>query len=373
MNYRNVMLSGAAVIVVAGILGNPAAFAAEPLKITKDQAKLVGIETAVLSQTAGAASQGFLARVVIPPQKTRHVGAIMGGRIETLLVAPEQMVRQGQPLAQITSPELLKAQLEYIQSVSQEQYLRETLGREQALSQDRVVSPKQVMATRNELTNATAATAERRLALQMTGMADSAIAALAASRVPVGAITVQSPMEGAVIDVAASVGQNIEAGGALLKIAQLSVLWLEVQVPAAQISRVELGAEVIIPGVDAKGKITAIGSTVDATSQAITVRAEIDNQDAKLRPGQFVETRVQFAQGRDLKYWNVPPASLVRMGSDVFVLKEIESGYQPVAVQVQHESTDITMITGELSGEDKIAVRGLVALKGAMRGLGGGE
>ncbi len=265
------------------------------------------------------------------------------------------------------------AQLEYVQSVSQEQYLRETLGREQALSQDRVVSPKQVMATRNELTNATAATAERRLALQMTGMADSAIAALAASRVPVGAITVQSPMEGAVIDVAASVGQNIEAGGALLKIAQLSVLWLEVQVPAAQISRVELGAEVIIPGVDAKGKITAIGSTVDATSQAITVRAEIDNQDAKLRPGQFVETRVQFAQGRDLKYWNVPPASLVRMGSDVFVLKEIESGYQPVAVQVQHESTDITMITGELSGEDKIAVRGLVALKGAMRGLGGGE
>lgn len=372
MIIRQIHTPGAAALIAGCLLLAMPASAAEPLKISKDQAKIVGITTMALSEIAGVANQGFLARVVVPPQQIRYVGALTGGRVDSLAVAPGQAVRQGQALAQVTSPELLKVQLEFIQSVSQEQYLRETLSREQALSQDRVVSPKQVLATRNELAIVTAAAAGHRLALRMSGMSDAAIAGLASSKVPTGAITIQSPMDGTVMEVAAAAGQSIEGQGGQFKIAQLSTLWLEMQVPVAQIGRVALGAEVTLPGTASKGVITAIGSAMDAGNQAVAVRAEIGNQDGKLRPGQFVETRVPVAPD-DKKVWSVPSGSIVRMGSDTFLLKEIADGYQPVAVDVQYESIDVATVAGELKDDDRIAVRGLVALKGAMRGLGGGE
>lgn len=372
MTTRKTLYGSTAAFFVAGLLLSASALAAEPLKITKDQAKLVGIETATLSETAGIASQGFLARIAIPPQQVRYVGALAGGRVDNLMVVPGQAVRQGQLLAQITSPELLKTQLEFVQSISQEQFLRETLGREQALSQDRVVSPKQILATRNELSIATATTAERRLALQMSGMADQAIAALANSRVPTGSATIQSPIDGTVLEIAAVAGQSVEGPAAQFKIAQLATLWLEMQVPAAQLGRVALGSEVTVPGIGAKGTVTAIGGAIDGGNQAIVVRAEIANQDGKLRPGQFVEARVP-APAAGQNFWSVPSGSIVRMGSETYLLKEIDTGYQPVPVNVQYESIDVVTVAGELKGEDRIAVRGLVALKGAMRGLGGGE
>lgn len=372
MKDRRILYRTASVAILGGLLAALPAIAAEPLKITKDQAKLVGIDTATLSETAGIASQGFLARIAIPPQQVRYVGAMAGGRVDNLMVVPGQAVRQGQPLAQITSPELLKTQLEFIQSISQEQYLRETLGREQALSADRMVSPKQILATRNELAIATAKTAESRLALQMSGMSDQAIAGLAGSKVPTGSATIQAPFDGTVLEIAAVAGQSVEGPGAQFKIGQLSTLWLEMQVPAAHLGRVALGSEVTVPGIATKGTVTAIGGAVDGGSQAIVVRAEIANQDGRLRPGQFVEARVPAgANGQGV--WSVPSGSIVRMGADTYILKEIETGYQPIPVNVQFESIDVVTVSGELKGEDRIAVRGLVALKGAMRGLGGGE
>lgn len=372
MNYRRILHQCASPLVVAAVLSALPTIAAEPIKITKDQAKLVGVETATLANTANVTSQGFLARVVIPPQQVRYIGTIAGGRIDNLMVSPGQAVRQGQVLAQVTSPDLLRAQLEFVESSAQEQYLRETLGREQALSKDRVVSPKQVLATRNELAIANATAAQRKLALQMSGMSDAAIASLAANKMPTGSATIQSPLDGTVMEVAAAAGQSIEGSGTLFQIAQISTLWLELQVPTAQLSRVAIDGVVTVPGIATKGKVSAIGSTVDTGNQSIMVRAEIDNRNAKLRPGQYVEARVEMPNGNE-KSWSVPFASLVRMGNETFVLKEIDAGYQPVPVKIEYESVDIATVSGELSGEDRIAVRGIVALKGAMRGLGGGE
>lgn len=372
MTYWQIRRWSASAIVLTGLFSTVTTTAAEPLKITKEQAKLVGIETAKLSETANVASLGFLARVVIPPRQVRQVTTMTGGRVNDLLIAPGQVVKQGQPLAQITSSELLKAQLEFVQALAQEQFLKETLAREQTLSQDRIVSSKQIQTTRTELTVASSTVTQRRAALQMSGMSDAVIAALAASRAPSGVMSIQAPMDGTVVEVAVSTGQSVEATAPFFRIAQLSPLWLELQVSSAQIARVELGAEVQVPGLAGKGRITAIGSTVDPANQAITVRAEIDNADGRLRPGQMVETRVRLMTGAQ-KYWSVPPSSLVRMGKDTLVLKEIEGGYLPVAVQIHHEAADTATITGDLESDDRIAIRGLVALKGAMRGLGGGE
>lgn len=102
------------------------------------------------------------------------------------------------------------------------------------------------------------------------------------------------------------------------------------------------------------------------------MRVELTDAETKLRPGQFVEAFVRQAEP-DGKSWSVRPESVIRRGKETYVFVRTPTGFQPLQVSVLQEDRDAVQINGELKGDESIAVRGLVALKGALQGLGGGN
>lgn len=354
------------------LTGAMAPAAADDLAISQEQAKLLGIEVAPLDQQARTRGSIFPARVVIPPQQITVISAPLAARIASVDVYEDQPVSHGYVLARLDSPVLIRAQSEFLQALNQERFLRESLAREEALSSERIVSLKQMQATRNEHAQATATVAERRQMLRDYGMTDDAIEQLIATRAFDSKTVAVAQSDGVVIDVLVAAGQRVEAQAPLFKLARLDPLWLELQVPARQAIRFKAGLQIKVQGYAASGRVIAVGASADRTTQAVSIRAAIDDGRSGLKPGQFVEVLVDLPRnGKSI--WQVRPEAIVRRGQDAFVFVKTDNGFRAQGVVVEEETPDATVISGPFEGNEHIAVRGLVALKGAWQGLGGSD
>ncbi|ODT20865.1 MAG: hypothetical protein ABS35_18900 [Kaistia sp. SCN 65-12] len=351
-------------------LWNAPANAADEIRMSPEQAARVGIEVAPLSGQVPSRGTMFTGRITIPSNQISVVAAPIAARIDALDVVEDQRVTEGAVIARLNSPALIRAQSEYLQAVNQEKFLQETLNREQALSSDRTVSLKQMQATRNEAAQAGALVAERRQMLRDYGMSDASIDQFVSSRTFDSRANVLAPVTGVVIELLVAVGQRVEAQTPLLRMARLSPLWLELHVSPDRAGRFAPGTVVEVAGQDVLGKVVAVGVSADKSTQAVTVRVELTDAESKLRPGQFVEGFVRHDEPQG-KSWSIRPESIIRRGKEAFVFVRTPAGFQPLPVTILQEDRDAVRITGDLQGSESIAVRGLVALKGALQGLGG--
>jgi multidrug efflux pump subunit AcrA (membrane-fusion protein) len=287
-----------------------------------------------------------------------------------MLVRADAPVRVGDVLAELQSPPLAHAQAEFLVAYNKELLLRTTLEREQGLAPFGAVTKKQVIITQNEYEQARATAAERRQALQHYGMADQAIEKLTASQALDPRLIITSPIDGVVLETSAVPGQTVEALAPIYRLGQMSPFWVEIQVPALSVDNFAVGANVSLRRHDVIGRVVSIGTAVEPTSQTVIARAEFPIPEVDLRPGQVVEAQL-VPISRSQTEWRVRTAAIVRRGSDVFVFVQTSGGFIATPVTVREEMPEFAVVSGKLRGDERIAVRGIAALKGAWQGLGG--
>lgn len=348
------------------------AAAGNDISMTARQSRALGVETVALAAPASAAGNGIPAQVVIPNQQVRIVSAPLAGLVESLAVAVNQPVRKGEMLARLQSPALAELQRDFLQAALQSQLAQNTLNRDEKLYQDGIVAESRYLVARNNSATLAAAASEKRQALRLAGMNDGAIGKLKAGHAIGSALEVVSPLEGVVLEQMVAPGQRVDAAAPLFKVASLTPLWLEIQVPLAHANALQAGAPVRVPAASASGKVISVGRAVSEANQTVMVRAEVSDGAGNLRPGQYVEAVVGLAAGP--RQWSVPNAALVRAGNQAYVFVQTPSGYRPQPVQVLGQTPAAVTITGELRGDEKVVAKGTVALKAAWQGLGkGGE
>lgn len=348
------------------------ATAANDIPMSARQSQSLGIEVVALAASSSAAGNVLPAQVVIPNQQIHIVSAPLAGMVESMAVAVNQPVKQGQMLARLQSPMLAELQRDYLQTALQAQLAQNTLSRDEKLFKDGIVAESRYLAAQNHAATQAAAVNEKRQALRLAGMSNTAVAKLQAGHAIDSALEVSAPIDGVVLEQMVAPGQRVDAAAPLFKVARLAPLWLEIQVPLAQTSGLQPGAAVRVPTASASGKVISVGRSVTEANQTVMVRAEISDGADNLRPGQYVEAVLDFAVG--LKQWSVPNAALVRSGNQAYVFVQTPSGYRPHPVQVLRQTPAAVMIAGELRGDERIVFKGAVALKAAWQGLGkGGE
>lgn len=106
----------------------------------------------------------------------------------------------------------------------------------------------------------------------------------------------KSPIDGIVLERALNVGAPT-SDGPLFVIADLSKVWVELDVFSRDIDRIETGQDVSIETLDGRrldGAVSYVSPMAAHTSQTVRARVELDNKG--LRPGQFVRAEVVVAQ-----------------------------------------------------------------------------
>lgn len=189
-------------------------------------------------------------------------------------------------------------------------------------------------------------------------------AALQGERVTASYGTIRAPMSGRVGAIAIYPGSLVQPATSLTTITQLDPVNVAFTLPESVLSDLLSAQRAGQVAVEAQpsggkavvGKLNFIDNTVDAQAGTIKVKAQFDNRDTTLWPGQYVSTRVTLRTLKDATV--IPQAAIVinTRGTFVYVVGEGQTAQQ-LPVKTVYSFGDNAAVTG-LAGSEKVITEG---------------
>ena len=271
------------------------------------------------------------------------VTAWTAGRLEKLNVnSIGAFVSKDKPVAEIYSPDLVATQQEYLLALKSRAQLKN--------------SP---IASISQNGEGLVASAKQRLLL--FGVKESQISELERSGKPNIRIPIYSPFSGVVIEKMVQQGQYVAMGEALFNIADLSSVWVEVEVYENEFSNIHIGQLVEIrsqsfPDKPSTGRIAFVYPFLDPKTRTVKARLELANPGMKLKPEMFVNAIIRVPLSPSLV---VPVTALMNTGKRQVVWVESSPGmFESRTVQLGQQSGEKVQILSGLQSGDKVAVSG---------------
>ena len=354
-------------ILFAALCAVSTAHAADQLAFTAKQLQTLGVVTAPITTTQSQTSLNYPATIVIPANQERIVAAPMMGMVSHVLITANTVVKAGQLLATLLSPDLAQAQGSLVQAGVQAQLARGQLQRDDKLLADGIIAASRQQATYANYLSANAMLTQQRQSLRMLGVPANTIAKMERGTASSAELQLTAPISGVVLEANVTAGQRVDTTTALFKIAQMRPLWVVIQVPAQVAANIKVNDSVSLVGKSATGRVLSIARSAQA-SQTVAVRAEINGDLVGLMSGQAVEAKIS---GQTKPAWQVPASAIVYQQNKTFVFVRDAHGFHPVAVQVLAQSDMTASIAGKLSTTDIVASQGVSQIKAVWTGVGG--
>jgi Cu(I)/Ag(I) efflux system membrane fusion protein len=236
-------------------------------QLSPEQIQLAGVRTVEVAYQLLTKELTTVGYVGYDESRRSRIVSRVSGYLEKLYVdKPWITVKEGDPLAEIYSPELYSA------------------ARELLLALDR---------------RATSGLAESgREKLRLLGIGDKEIDEIVESRRANHRLVVRSPRTGHVIRKDVVEGAHVETGQTLFEVADLSTVWIEAEVYEADIEFLREG-QTVEATVEAfrnrtfNSKVSLVHPHLDPSTRTNAVRFELENPGHKLRPGMFATVRIR--------------------------------------------------------------------------------
>jgi Cu(I)/Ag(I) efflux system membrane fusion protein len=303
------------------------------VRVGSNVTQSLGIRTGTVRKVALQPRLSAVGSVAFDESLLELVQARVDGYVTHLRVkTPLERVRRGQPLAEIVAPEWQAAQEEYLA----------------------------LLDAQSERGQSIRDAARQRLVV--LGVPDAAIRDIEKDRRANASTTLVAPIDGVVTELAVREGSSFMAGAPLFRINGLRTVWVNAQVPEAQVSMIPMGSTVRLqatgwPGVTFAGRVAALLPEVDPQTRTLPVRIVVDNPGFKLSPGMFVSLAF-VAQGGEPQLV-VPSEALIMTGErNVVIIARDDSGFDVAEVTAGQEVDGRTTILDGLQEGQSIVLSG---------------
>lgn len=239
-------------------------------------------------------------------------------------------VAKGEPLFTVYGPELLAAQQEYLE-----------------LKRRDSASPTLLSAARKRLS--------------LWDMSDGEIATLEKRGEPFDYVAMHAPISGTVVAKNVVEGTAHKAGMTLLRIADLSHVWVEADIYEGELPLVTPGMPVTVtlpylPGEQFEGRVDYIYPWLDGASRTGRVRLTVANPEGHLKPEMYAEVKLQADLGRRVV---VPEEAVIIAGELRVVFEDLGEGrLAPRKVQTGQRAGGFIEIIKGIEAGDKIVTSG---------------
>jgi Cu(I)/Ag(I) efflux system membrane fusion protein len=309
------------------------------VQISPERQQLIGVRFGTVEKRTLQKVIRTVGRIDYDEKRIGTVSPKISGWIEELFVDfTGQFVRKGDPLLTIYSPELVSTQEEYLLALR--------------AKQDWAKSPFAEVAEGGTLL---AESARRRL--KLWDISDAQIKALEESREPKKTLTLYSPFTGHVLEKMVNRGRFVDAGMALYKIADLSVVWLIADIYESELPAIRVGQPASIqmsyyPGEIFTGKAIYVYPYMDAQTRTAKVRYEFANPHGKLKPEMFANVEITVRLGDKLA---LPEGAVIDTGVRKVVIVDRGSGYfEPREVRLGAKAGDLFEILDGLKAGERV-------------------
>ena len=246
------------------------------------QRRLANIQTAQVASGPVSATLQTVGAIAVDESRQATIAAYIDGRLERLFADYTGVdIAKGDHLAVIYSPQLYAAQVEYLEA-------------------RRVAAASGALPAIRQAQESLAANTRQRL--RAWGMTDEQIGQLEREDTAQSRLTIYAPQGGTVIEKLAIEGNYVKAGDPIYRIAELSTVWLMLELFPEDASRVRFGQRVeasvqSLAGQTFLGRVAFIDPTVDPKTRTVGVRVELLNDQRRLRPGDFAAARIDLPIG----------------------------------------------------------------------------
>ncbi|PKN16444.1 MAG: efflux RND transporter periplasmic adaptor subunit [Deltaproteobacteria bacterium HGW-Deltaproteobacteria-23] len=339
------------------------------VKMTAAAQKENGVVVAVVKKQRLAGIISSTGKVEANADRIAHVSPRISGKVVSVKASLGDSVAAGQVMATLDSVELGEALGRYHQSKTKLALAQSSMDRIKVLVEKKIAARKDILQAETDYKTAQTElhTDEERLSLYGVSPAD-----LKGDSHKRLLLPVRSPISGIITEKHAIVGELSDPSRSLFTVADLSNVWVLVDINEKDLAKVHKGQTATVtvsafPDLKLRGRITYIADLMNEATRTVKARIEVANPGRKLKPEMFATVELALAADAP-PVVSVPEAALQDLdGKKVVFVAEDETEFGARQVQTGRTAGGLVEIVAGLEEGERYAVKGAFILKSELK------
>ncbi|OGR18178.1 MAG: hypothetical protein A2X81_09800 [Desulfobacterales bacterium GWB2_56_26] len=329
-----------------------AEFETKTIEVPTDRQQLIGVKTATAEIRPLQRQIRTIGRIEYDERKLTTVNTKIEGWIEKLYInATGDLVKRGEPVAEIYSPELYATQQEFLNVLKWTRKTDDAAGRRPNYYGGSTGISEMLARDAETMLEAT------RQRLRLWDISEAQIDRIAKTGKPIRTLTIVSPASGYVLNKAALQGMRVMAGEKLLDVIDLSTVWVVADIYEYDLPFVKIGQEAKISlsyfaGQEFESTIEYLYPTLAGETRTAKARFTIPNPGGLLKPQMYSDVEIFIDLGEKLA---IPEAAVINTGEKRLVYVDQEGSFEPREVTTGLRAGGFIEVTEGLAAGDKVA------------------
>jgi len=365
--------------LAAPVSGSPGTQPDPEVKTTENLSGIVHLSAAQVSQfgvETGIAGPGRLhidvtlpGEVALNADRVGHVVPRVSGVVRDVRKNLGDLVQRGEVMAVLESRELADITAAYLAALEHVSLAQSSFNREEQLRQKKISPEQDYIEAQNALAEAGIGLRMTEQKLRALGFSNDYIAKLP-NRAEDAAVLYEmvAPFDATIIEKHISLGEVLHEESTAFVIADLSSVWVNLDVHQKDLSLIQPGQTAAIgvgnaaPGVE--GRISFLEPMAEETNRTIHARVVIPNVDGKWCPGLFVTGRIAV-QDVEVPVL-VPNEALIMVNGKSCVFLKDGDAFRVLQVAAGRTNGALTEVTAGLARGMVYVIKGAFTLKSEL-------
>jgi RND family efflux transporter MFP subunit len=347
--------------------GQPATSGDQKLTLSSEQLQRANLKIETVGESTSAEAAGQMTTGIVQPNiyKETPVVSLVGGIVRRVNGELGQSVKRGQQIAVVFSSELADAQSKYLTAVAALDEHHRHHMRTEKLVEIGAASRQDLESATSLYREAESNVANLRQKLLLLGLSAQRVNALSSTSQISSEVTVPSPSSGTITSRTVNPGEVIEANKELMRITDLSSVWVVGQVYEKDLAKIHVGSGANItsetyPNRTFRGRVSYVDPKIDQATRTAQVRIELANPGQMFKIGMYVNVGFATLGSAEKTMPVVPKDAVQTIGNQqvVFVATDKSNEFILRPVKLASESNGFYPVIEGVSVSERIVTQG---------------
>ncbi|MBN2341430.1 MAG: efflux RND transporter periplasmic adaptor subunit [Deltaproteobacteria bacterium] len=337
------------------------------LMLTERAAANADIATQKTAGAEIAQAMSYQGEVSVIPEKFAAIVARLEGVVTVVSKKEGDRVTLGEAMVTIESKKLAEAKLAYLEAEQKYRFAKTALARETELVEKKISSKEAFQQAEHQKEEAELAHAAALQQLKLLGFSEQWLHKLEDNpNQKMTSYTLRAPFDGEVISKEVTMGEAVAEDKQLFRLADLSELLVEIQVPLTAVSIFQKDMTVTVTNeslnMKSEGTVAQVSSVANPETRTVTIKVTIKNEDGAWRPG--MPATVELVDRKVHAKVAVPLGAVHEMDGKTYVFVQTSpTAYRRAPVTIGASDDNMQEIVEGLAPGDLVAVANSLTLK----------